>query len=102
MDDAKSIWSLWQSMLETFSNPVLRAAAGSAFAQWVTGMVLCDEEHTITQCLTSCAAEDRWRVIEHFAEYGSWDRPTVERQLERLVSVEAPPDMGRLPGRGAG
>ena len=93
MDDAKSIWSLWQSMLETFQ-PCFTRGGWVRFAQWVTGMVLCDEEHTITQCLTSCAAEDRWRVIEHFAEYGSWDRPTVERQLQRLVSVEAPQTWG--------
>ena len=71
MDDAKSIWSLWQSMLETFQ-PCFTRGGWVRFAQWVTGMALCDEEHTITQCLTSCAAEDRWRVIEHFAEYGSW------------------------------
>ena len=93
MDDAKSIWSLWQSMLETFQ-PCFTRGGWVRFAQWVTGMALCDEEHTITQCLTSCAAEDRWRVIEHFAEYGSWDRPTVERQLQRLVSAETPRTWG--------
>jgi hypothetical protein len=89
MDDAKTIWSLWQSMLESFQ-PSFTRGGWVRFAQWVTSMALCDEEHTITQSLTSCAAEDRWRVIEHFAEYGSWDRPAVERQLERLVAAEAP------------
>jgi hypothetical protein len=89
MDDAKTIWSLWQSMLES-CQPCFTRGGWVRFAQWVTGMVLCDEEHTITQSLTSCAAADRWRVIEHFAEYGSWDRPAVERQLERLVASESP------------
>lgn len=89
MDDAKTIWVLWQSLLEWFQ-PCFTRGGWVRFAQWVTSMVLCDEEHTITQNLTSCAAEDRWRVIEHFAEYGSWDRQVVERQLERLVAAEAP------------
>jgi hypothetical protein len=89
MDDVKTIWWLWQSMLESFQ-PFFTRGGWVRFAQWVTSMVLCDEEHTITQSLTSCAAEDRWRVIEHFAEYGSWDRPAVERQLDRLVAAEAP------------
>jgi hypothetical protein len=93
MDDAKSIWSLWQSMLESFQ-PCFTRGGWVRFAQWVTSMVLCDEEHTITQSLTSCAVEDRWRVIEHFAEYGSWDRPAVERQLQRLVAAEAPQRWG--------
>lgn len=89
MDDARTIWSLWQSLLESFQ-PFFTRGGWVRFAQWVTSTVLCDEEHTITQSLTSCAAEDRWRVIEHFAEYGSWDRPAVERQLQRLVAAEAP------------
>jgi hypothetical protein len=29
-------------------------------------------------------------VIEHFAEYGSWDRNAAERQLARLVAADAP------------
>jgi hypothetical protein len=92
MDDAKTIWSLWQSMLESFQ-PCFTRGGWVRFAQWVTSTVLCDEQHTITQSLTSCAAEDRWRVIEHFAEYGSWDRLAVERQLERLVTAESPPTL---------
>jgi hypothetical protein len=64
------------------------------FAQWVTGMVLCDEEHTLTQILGAIGMESHWRVLEHFAEYGSWDRPAVERQLLRLVARHAPTPRG--------
>jgi hypothetical protein len=49
------------------------------FVQWVTGMVLVSEEHTITQIRTALELEDQWRNVERFAEYGSWNREAVER-----------------------
>jgi hypothetical protein len=49
------------------------------FVQWVTGMVLYWEEHTLTQIVTALDLESRWRVLEHFAEYGVWDREAQER-----------------------
>jgi hypothetical protein len=60
------------------------------FGQWVTGTVLCGEEHTITQILVSLALESRWRAMEHFAEYGAWDRVAVERRTIELIEAEAP------------
>jgi hypothetical protein len=48
-------------------------------------MVLGNEEHTITQILTATGLESRWRVVEAFAEYGSWNLQAVERQLLRTV-----------------
>ena len=49
------------------------------FAQWLTGMVLCPEEHTITQILTTMERPSlrAGRVLEHFAEY-AFDRVNVE------------------------
>jgi hypothetical protein len=93
MDDAKELWSWWQSLLASFqSNFTLGGWA--RFAQWVTGTVLCAEEHTITQILTALGLESQWRNVEHFAEYGSWDRQAVERQLMRLVEREHPARWG--------
>jgi hypothetical protein len=57
-------------------------------------MVLCWEEHTITQILTALGLELRWRVLEHFAEYGAWDREAVERQTLRLIEQEQPARWG--------
>lgn len=57
--------------------------------------VLCWEEHTITQILTALDLEGRWRVLEHFAEYGAWDRDAVERQTLRLIEQERPARWGR-------
>jgi hypothetical protein len=53
-------------------------------------MALCDEEHTITQILTALGQESQWRVTEAFAEYGAWNRQTVERQLFQTAQDEAP------------
>jgi hypothetical protein len=87
MDDARELWSIWQSLLENY-NWLFRRGSWVRFVQWVTALVLCDEEHTITQALTSIGLESRWRVLEHLAEYGLWDREMVERQTIRVVEQE--------------
>jgi len=84
MDDSKELRRFWQSLLESYG-PLFRRGGWVRFVQWVTAMVQCAEEHTITQGLTSIGLESRWRVVEHFAEYGFWDREAVERQTMRLV-----------------
>jgi DDE superfamily endonuclease len=94
MDDAKVLWSWWQSLLAAFRGR-FTLGGWARFAQWVTGTVLCSEEHTITQILTTMGLESEWRNLEHFAEYGAWDRQAVERQLMRLVEQEHPPRWGR-------
>jgi hypothetical protein len=89
MDDAKGIGWQWQRLLGEFHG-VFTLGGWARFAQWVTGTVLCAEEHTITQILTASGLEDQWRNVERFAEYGSWDREAVERQLMRVVEQEHP------------
>ena len=73
MDDAKGLWSEWQSLLAQFRG-VFTLGGWARFAQWATGTVLCSEEHTITQILTGLGLETQWRNVEHFAEYGSPSR----------------------------
>jgi len=89
MDDGKELWSEWQELLSSFRG-VFTVGGWARFAQWVTGTVLCPEEHTITQILTALDLEPEWRNLEHFAEYGAWDREAVERQLMRLAEQEQP------------
>src|SRR3974377_374137 len=84
MDDAKGIGWQWQRLLAEFRG-VFTLGGWARFAQWVTGTVLCAEEHTITQILTASGLEEQWRNLERFAEYGAWDRAAVERQLMRVV-----------------
>lgn len=89
MDDVNRLWRWWQSLLVGFG-VVFTRPGWVRFVQWVTGTVLCWEEHTITQILVAMGLSDRWRVLEHFAEYGAWDRQGVERQLIRLIEQEQP------------
>jgi len=89
MDDGKELWAIWQSWLKSYG-PLFRRGGWVRFVQWVTAVVQCGEEHTITQSLTAMGLEAWWRVIEHFAEYGSFDRTAVERQTVRLVEQEHP------------
>ena len=93
MDDANGVWSDWQSLLAAFRG-VFTLGGWARFAQWVTGTVLCPEEHTITQILTGLGLEAQWRNVERFAEYGAWDREAVERTLMRLVERDHPARWG--------
>ena len=94
MDQATQLWIWWLSRLSPFAR-VFTRPGWVRFVQWVTGMVLCWEEHTITQMLTALGLESQWRVLEHFAEYGAWDRQAVERQTLRVLEQERPARWGR-------
>jgi hypothetical protein len=93
MDQAMQLWAWWLSLLSPFALMFTRPG-WVRFVQWVTGMVLCWEEHTMTQLLTASGLESRWRVLEHFAEYRAWDREAVERQRLRLLEHERPARWG--------
>ena len=49
----------------------------------------------MTPILTALGLEARWRVLEHLAAYGAWDREAVERQTLRLIEQERPARWGR-------
>jgi DDE superfamily endonuclease len=93
MDQATDLWHWWLALLRPFADGFTRPG-WVRFVQWVTGMVLCWEEHTITQLLTALGLESRWRVLEHFAEYGAWDHEAVERHTLRLIEQERPARWG--------
>jgi hypothetical protein len=94
MDPATQLWTWWLSLLSPFAS-VFTRPGWVRFVPWVTGMVLCWEEHPLTQILTALGLESRWRVLEPFAEYGAWDRDAVERQTLRLLEQERPTRWGR-------
>jgi DDE superfamily endonuclease len=89
MVDAKELRKRWQALLNRFTF-VFTRPGWIRFVQWVTGIVLCWEEHTITQLLTAMDLADRWRVMEHFAEYGAFDRIAVECATIRLIEERQP------------
>jgi hypothetical protein len=94
MDQAIQLWNWWLALLRPFADSFTRPG-WVRFVQWVTGMVLCWEEHTMTQLLTALGLESRWRVLEHFAEYGAWDREAVERHTLRLTEQDRPARWGQ-------
>jgi hypothetical protein len=69
---AKQLWSIWQAL-------ALSVALGFTtvgrrrFVEWVTGLALNVEEHTITQSLVGLDRTQDWKALESFAEYGAWD-----------------------------
>jgi hypothetical protein len=85
------LWSLWQDQLEPFRH-AFTPRGFPRFVEWVTGLVLNVEEHTITQSLIGLDQPDDWKALENFAEIGHWNQPVVERSLARLLE-DAP---GRL------
>jgi hypothetical protein len=96
MNDATPLWERWQALLGPFA-PVFTRPGWGRVVPWGTGMVLGWEEPTITPILTALGLEARWRVQEHCAAYGAWDRDAVERQTLRLIEQERPARWARDP-----
>jgi hypothetical protein len=94
LSEATQLWDGWQGLVRACATVCTRPG-WVRFVPWVTGRVLCWEEQTLTQLLTALGLEARWRVLEHVAEDGAWDREAVERQPLRLIEQERPARWGR-------
>jgi hypothetical protein len=83
---ATAVWSHWQELLapcaEAFTYWGFRR-----FTEWVTGLALNDEEHTITQSLVGLDRAADWKALESFAEYGAWDQAALERASAGLLDA---------------
>ena len=82
------LWSLWRSLILALATGFTRPGR-RRFVEWVTGLALNVEEHTITQSLIALNRTGDWKALESFAEYGSWNSCFLERQLGQAI--------GRLP-----
>jgi hypothetical protein len=89
--ETSQLWTLWQELLAPYG-PCFTRPGFRRFVEWVTGLALNGEEHTITQSLIGLERTDDWKNLENFAEYGAWDQQAVERVTAR--QLEAGP--GRL------
>lgn len=82
--EATELWSHWQDLLapcgEAFTYPGFQR-----FTEWLTGLVLNVEEHTITQSLVGLERAGDWKAVESFAEYGAWDQPTLEQVTAEVI-----------------
>lgn len=74
------LWSTWQALTVQvavgFTHPGQRR-----FVEWVTGLALNVEEHTITQSLIGLERVQDWKALETFAEYGCWNERLLQRSL---------------------
>jgi hypothetical protein len=80
------LWSLWQALVLSCAIGFTRVGQ-VRFVEWVTGIALNSEEHTITQSLIGLAAADDWKALESFAEYGSWCLPLVQEATAELAAA---------------
>lgn len=84
------LWSIWQAILLSLSRGFTRRGT-QRFVQWVTGLALNVEEHTITQSLIALGRAQDWKALESFAEYGSWNLRSLQWAVARRIA--------RLPNR---
>jgi hypothetical protein len=88
--NGKRLWSLWQDIVLTFAIGFTRRGE-QRFVEWVTGLALNVEEHTITQSLVGLDRVPDWKALESFAEYGCWNLPLLQERTAWVVD--------RLPDR---
>jgi hypothetical protein len=83
---ATSLWSLWQDLLAPFTRAFMPSGFAS-FVEWLTGLALNTEEHTITQSLIALDRPQDWKRLENFAELGHWNAELVEATTARLLQT---------------
>src|SRR5881227_258447 len=82
------LWPLWQAILVPIAVGFTRRGQ-QRFVEWVTGLALNVEEHTITQSLIGLGRVPDWKALESFAEYGRWDLPFLQWGGPRRPPVTA-------------
>lgn len=82
---ATPLWPLWQAILIPIATGFTRRGQ-QRFVEWVTGLALNLEEHTITQSLIGLDRVPDWKALESFAEYGSWNLPFLQWGLARALT----------------
>ena len=65
---AKRLWSLWQGLLLSIALGFTTATGRRRFVEWVTGLALNVEEHTVTQSLIALDRVRDWKALESFVE----------------------------------
>src|SRR5258708_25409700 len=85
------LWSTWLSLVLELAGGFTRPGR-RRFVEWLTGLALNVEEHTITQSLLGLNRPQDWKALETFAEVGHWDLAAVQQAT--APAVETAP--GRL------
>src|SRR3979411_696425 len=74
---ATQLWSPWQELLRPCAD-AFPTGGFRRFTEWLTGLALNIEEHTITQSLIGLDRPQDWKALESFAEYGAWNLPHLQ------------------------
>jgi len=80
----KQLWSVFLSLVLDLSAGFTRSGR-PRFVEWVTGLVLNVEEHTITQSLVGIDRPADWKALESFAEYGSWNLQSFQWHMNWTI-----------------
>ena len=88
--NGKRLWAIWQDLVLSLAIGFTRRGE-QRFVEWVTGLVLNVEEHTITQSLIGLDRVPDWKALESFAEYGCWNLSLLQGWTARAADS--------LPGR---
>lgn len=89
MEDLTGLWRWWQEGFERF-RPVFTEPGFCRFLEYLTGLVIDPEEHTVTQAVTSLGREDDWAAVEAFLERGRWETDRVEAATWRAIAEAFP------------
>lgn len=84
--EATLLWSLWQALLRPFRY-AFTAPGWRRFVEWITGLALDVEEHTLTQALLALDRPDDWKALESFVETGHWNQPLLAHGFARLLDT---------------
>jgi hypothetical protein len=85
MSYAWTFWTIWQALLKPFAWARFTCNGFRYFVEWITGLALLVDEHTVTGSVTAIDRPQDWRALERFAEYGRWDRVAVTATVTQAV-----------------
>ena len=83
--EATALWLLWQAALEPYAACFHDLRGFRRFVEWITGLALNVEEHTITQSLVGLQREQDWQALEAHAEYARFDTRDLERVTAQVL-----------------
>src|SRR5438105_4699996 len=83
---ATELWNYWQELLDPCAD-AFTYPGFQRFTEWVTGLALNDEEHTVTQSLVGVDRAADWKAVESFVEYGAWDAAALDHATAGLLDA---------------
>jgi hypothetical protein len=84
--EANELWACWHDLVLTCA-PGCTTPGRRHFLEWITGLALNVEEHTITQSLVGLGRPQDWKGAETFAECGYWDQDYLEEATAELLET---------------